>query len=449
MRQDRNAFKLGLTLIVSAVLLCAAVIFIGGKSFDRRDPILVRIGHDQNVARIKAGAPVICGPQQVGAVTAVELIEAPALDDAEIRDFLFFQVRAEVNHALALRSDCVIVAEGSLLGDTGQLRILNRGTASDRLGPEQPVYARASGFTNDWEMITREFNDQNPDSLLAQIKTQLDPRLSGSLIAKIHNSLGDINAITTNIKRTVDPTAEAALVSKLGNILDNLNALTRALRAQVDPASDRNILAKVHQGLDHIDTGLQDLVATITENRPDIRQAVESATHVAVTVDQSILPVVQAEFDRSRAKSLLSQVHNAFDHIDTALADAVVVTDKARRIATLGEDRVLSVIENINQASQHLKAVSKDLRQAPWRLIHKPDATETRESNILDAVREFAEASAHLDESAKNLDALLEANHGQLAPDDPTLNNIRQKLAETLKRFTAAEEALWNRLDIR
>lgn len=449
MPQDRNTFTLGLTLIVALVLFCAAVVFVGGKSFEDREPIVVRIGHDQKVGRLKTGAPVICGPRQVGSITAVDLVEAPSRDDDTVRDFLYFEIHADVSRELALRTDCVIVAEGPLLGDVGQLRIVNRGTAAQRLTADTPVYARAHGFGSDWAMISRQFDEGDPSSLLSQIKNQLDPRLPASFVAKVHRSLGDINAITANLKTSVDPARKSTLLGKLDSILDHLNAVTAALRVQVEPGRERTLLAKVHRGLDYFDAGLKDLAETIAENRDGIRTTVDSARHAAAAVDRSIIPAVEAELDRTRAESLLARVHHAFDQINNALADADVVTNKARRVATLSEHRILTVIDNANEASRHLKAMAKDLRMRPWRLIHKPDTRETREAQLLDAVREFAEASVHLDESSKSLDALLEANRGGIPRDDPSLEAIRRQLDATLERFTAAEEALWNRLDLK
>ncbi|MEE9296407.1 MAG: hypothetical protein V3W34_15800 [Phycisphaerae bacterium] len=449
MPRERNAFKLGVTVLVGLVLFFAAVLFIGGKSFEKRQPFVVRIGHDQNVPRLKAGAPVICGPQQVGTVTGVTTVEAPALDKSGPQDFLYFEVRGEVNVSLGLRSDCSIVVEGPLLGDNGQLRVVDRGTAPTPVSPDQPIYARASGFASDWARITRELDDNNPKSLLSQIKTQLDPMISHSLMAKLHRSLGDVNIMTANLMQSVDPSRKSALIAKVGSILDHINAITAGLKAELERGGEQTVLAKVHRGLDHVNDALAALSATIDENRAGIRRTIKGAENVTAKLDQTIIPAIEYELDRFRTESLLGQVHTALEGINSILSDATVVADKARRVATLSEDRVLTVVDNAKEASDHLKAVAKDLRRSPWRLIHKPTAVESKEAYILDAVREFAEASGHLDESAAQLDALLEAYEGRIPETDPTLAAIRERLKLTLERFAAAEDALWDQLDVR
>ena len=449
MPKDRNSFKLGLTVLVGLVLFFFAVLFVGGQSFEDREPFVVWIGHDQNVPRLKAGAPVICGPQQVGSVTGVTIIEAPSLKESGPADFLYFEISAEVNESLGLRSDCTIVVEGPLLGDNGQLRILDRGTSLDSVSPDTPIHAKASGFANDLAMITRELDESNPNSMISQIKTQLDPRISHSIIAKVHRSLGDINSMTEVLKQSVDPTRKSALIFKIGSILDHINTITAGLKAELERSGDKTVLAKVHRGLDHVEKSLADLSLIIDENRTGIRNTLEGAENVANKLNKTIIPAIEYELDRTRTESLLSQARTAMEGINSILSNANVVADKARRVATLSEDRLLTVVNNAKEASDHLKAVAKDLRRRPWRLIHSPTAAESKEAYILDAVREFAEASGNLDDAAAQLDALLEVHGGQIPQTDPTLAAIRERLTSTLERFTAAEDALWDQLNVR
>ena len=130
MPTERNAFRLGLMAIVVFGLLFGTLMFIGGASFEQRSEIVVWVAHDQKLPRVKVGAPIICGPQQVGSVTGVSMVEAPAESDPAVEDFLYFEFRGRVNTSLDLRADCRIVVEGPLLGENGQLTIENRGTSS-------------------------------------------------------------------------------------------------------------------------------------------------------------------------------------------------------------------------------------------------------------------------------------------------------------------------------
>ncbi len=448
MGRQRDSFKLGLAVTLSLVLFVVGVMYIGGQSFDETEPIVVRIGHDQDVPRIKPGAPIICGPQQVGSIQRVMLLEAPSREEGGPENFLYFELVGEVRTAVGLREDCSITVSGSLLGDTGQLRIVNRGTAERRATDGGPLYAEVAGFAAQFSSISREFDADDPDSLLSQIKSQLDPSMADSLIAKIHVSLDDVNAMTEDLKDTVDPDRKAALIHKIDSILTNVNAVTGAMRAQLQAGDDGSILAKVHRGLDQVDLALMGVVAIIDENRADVRTTVEGVTHMVDTLDQSVVPAIVDEFDPTRAKSLLKKAHEAADGINRALADLNVASDKVRRVAVLGADRAVTIVDNAKEASEHLKAVAKDLRRQPWRLIHKPSETESRQAYILDAVREFTEASAHLDDLTERLAAMVEANGGETPVNDPAFAAVRGELEQSLARFSQVEQALWKLLDI-
>lgn len=448
MPRDRNAFQLGLMVIVVLALFATAVVYIGGGSFEEREPIVVRIAHDLKVPRIKPGAPIICGPQQVGTVSLVKLVEAPSQKEPEILDFLYFEIHGQVNKSLALRSDCRIVVEGPLLGDNGQLTIENRGTSAERLSADQPVYARIAGFASELALITGEFDERDSNSLLSRIKRQLDPQWPASVVSKVHKSLDDLNAMSKNLSESVDPTRQGALIVKIDSILDHLNTLTATLSAQMEPGQEQAMMTKLHRGLDQFDRALTSIVATIEENRPGIRESVASIERATGDFDRQVMPAITAELERSDPKSLLARVHAAFDEIDSSLADIVVTAGKTRNIATLSEHRIVQLISNVKEASDHLKAVSKDLRRNPWRLIHKPEEAESKQAYVLDAVREFAEASAHLDDTMTQLEALSNSTGLGGSDQGDALLEIHDALQTTMKRFTEAEEALWAQLDV-
>lgn len=383
MPAERNAFRLGLTAIIMLGLLFGAILFVGGTRFESREEIVVWVAHDQKLPRLKAGAPIICGPQQVGSVTGVTMVEAPSPDDPSIEDFLFFEIRGEVNASLDLREDCSIVVEGPLLGENGQLTIESRGVSSRRASAEVPIHARASGFATDWEMITGEFDEDNPKSLLAQIKSQLDPAASRSMMAKVHRSLNDLNAMSANLAQSVDPTRRDAIISKIDVILDHLNEAMAALRNELASKEGEALLAKAHRGLDLLDRGLLAVVEVVEENRAGIADTVEHLEHAAIVLDEDIIGAAADEFDRKRAESLLSRLHELFNQLDGALTDIGLAAAKTRSVATLGHDRLVALIDNAKEASAQLKGLTKELRRQPWRLLHKPTAKESKQAAIL------------------------------------------------------------------
>jgi len=448
MPKQRNTFQLGLMVIVVAALLLVAVIFIGGRSLAPTVPIRVLVRHDLRIPQLKTGAPIICGPQQVGSVTSVTSIETALPDRPNVSDFLFFEVLARVYRSIDLRSDCRIAVEGQILGNQGQLVIENRGTDPRRASLDTPIFAKAIGFASDLAMITQQFDEMNPASLLSQIKRQLDAESPRSIVAKVHKIIDDLKAMTLSLRNTVDPDRDDAVMAKVHSILDHLNAITRAIGQQLETGDEQMLMTKLHRNLDLLNRGLADVVDTIEENRADLRATVRSTSQVAARLDETVLPAVEQELTRADAASLLAKAHGVFEDLNTALANFNAVSDRARRVAVLAEDPVLTLVRNAKEASDHLKAAAKDLRRHPWKLIHQPDDTELKQALIFDAVREFADAAGSLDDAVGRLKALHEAGGEDLSGDDPTLRAFREELDAATERFSAAEKALWKQLDI-
>ncbi len=447
MAAHRNDFILGLVVLTAAALFVGGVIYVGSGTFGDRVPIVVRMQHEGKLPRLKSGAPIICGPVQIGTVVSVHMIEDVAPDDLNIKDYLYFEVRGMVDPSIGLRKDCKIVVEGQLLGDDGLLRVVSRGLDPAPLEPGTPVLAHTSDFSASIAMITDEFDNDDPTSLISQIKGQLDP--SGqTLMGKIHHSLSDFNEMTASLKNSLDPTREAAIISKIGAILDHINTISRTLNGQLDPTDDGMILAKIHQGLDHLDVSLETLAALLVENREGIHDTVQNVASVSGQIEKDVIPTLVAELNRGDAESLLSQVHRSFELLEHSLVDVRSITEKADRVATMGEGHVQSILKNADEASVHIKLLLKNLRENPWRLIHEPGEKESRQSYIFDAARSFAEASADLDASIKAIEALLEANSGAIPDDDPALEDVREQIRASLKKFSEAERALWNQLDV-
>ncbi|NOT02373.1 MAG: hypothetical protein HOP29_17340 [Phycisphaerales bacterium] len=448
MPQERNAFRLGLMTIVVVVLLFTAVMFIGGRRFDAVDPIVVRVRHDLKVPRIKPGAPIICGPQQVGLVNEVTTIEGESPDDPAVKDFLFFEFHGEVNQSLGLRSDCRIVVEGQILGDQGQLVVESRGLSPERISPEKPVSADASGFASDVAMITQEFDRTDPTSLISRVRTQLDAGSAGSIMAKVHGILDNLQFMTLHLQRVVDPSRREALTARLSDILEDVHQMTTVLRGQLEPGDEHMILAKLHRTLDALDKAMAAAVETVTENREDIRSTVGDVREMASTLNKSIIPALERELSPDSGDSLLTKVHNALDEVNAALDDVSVVAAKGKRVATLSADRLVATVDNAKEATGHLKAVAKDIRSAPWRLIHQPGEIESKQAYVFAAVREFSDASGSLDDSLTQLRVMLEANPGEIAGDHPSLIAVRDQLKAAFERFTDAEQALWTQLEV-
>ena len=222
-------------------------------------------------------------------------------------------------------------------------------------------------------------------------------------------------------------------MDKLHVLLDNINATTAQLRTQVQPEADGTLLAKVHAALDSANTGLGEVAEILAQERVPVHETLQSVRRTADLLEHEIAAPIAAELNLANARSLLNQV----------------VTDRARTLVVLNEDQVNRLMTNLSETAAHLKSASKDLRRNPWRLFYRPSLEETRQLNIFDAAREFAEAASRLDDSTTQLAALMKSHDGAIPADDAQLAEIRQRLQQTFEDYVRAEEALWKQLNVR
>jgi hypothetical protein len=451
MPRQRNAFRLGLTVLIMFLLFFGTVLFIGGSDWGiNATQFVVRFPTSAPLPKeIKSGAQIFCGLQEVGKVLEVRFqeVSAPRAGQPPVPQ-LFTYLKVRVDDAVGLRSDCKITARGPLLGGSGTLQVDNRGIASQPVTEGAVIDGAVAGtFDAALDLLSGELDPKNQTGLLALVKVQLDAADDRSMLFKLHKSLDDVNAMTAGLSREINPAQREALLAKLHGVMDNINLATGYLRDELKPGRDLALLGKVHAGLDALNDGLRQAVSVLADNRPSIDRTIASVERTADTLDRKIAAPIAAELDDENPKALIAQIHGSFDRLNTTLGDVNVVSGKVRDVLVLNEDQLNRIFANVKETSDHLKAASKDLRQNPWRLLYKPTLAESPQLNIFDAAREFSEAAASLDDALAQLKAISEARGGRVSSDDPLLAQVRARLDATFEKFSAAESALWKQIE--
>ncbi len=423
MAKKHDTFRLGVAVISMFTLFFALIMFIssGRLNAPTTMPLCVRIASGSAIPQISVGSYVVYLGQNVGQVIAIDFIEDVDPIDSTITDRSFLEVKAQVRDDLGLRQDCRVTASGPPLGGKGTLAILERGNATTALTEDQPIYADVRGFDAALDMISREFNPNVPDTLLCNLKQQLNVNVNESLVAKIHASL------------------------------DALNDMTQSLSAELSHNTDGRLLKKVHTALDTLNVGLNEMTVVIKENRKPIGQAVLSMESAMATFDEDVAKVLasELELESKSDQSLLSTIKQSFNKLNESLAEIKTLSTEAKDVVVLNKDRISEIVENATQASIHLKQGIKDIKTHPWKVLFKPSDAEKRELHIFNTAREFADAAAGLDDATSRLQSLLKAYDGQVAVDDPNLIKINEALTAAAETFTKAEQSLWDALQVR
>ncbi len=460
MAKRRNTFALGLTVLVMFALFFSILIFIGVRPpwKDEKRPITIRFAHTLSIPPLEAGAPVQFAGQRVGQITGMWFEQGEHHDETtgKTRPMTYLYVRADVQDKLDLRADCSVSPEGPILGGAGSLLIVDQGTSRKKLEPNDVIEGEGmGGFAAVTEQVTelggllsRELDAKQKGSMMALIKMQLDASHEDGLMAELLAILRDIHTMTTNLRDELNPKLEAALLAKLHTTFDHINTITRELQGQMDPKVRTTLLGKLQVALDSINDALDDVSGMLKENRPAIRVALNNVKETTQTLNNGIAKAIAEELDSANSGSLMAKIHTSIDRLGSSLEDLNAITANTSEVITLNKGSVNKILANFTETSDHLKAATKDLRRNPWRLLYRPSLVETRELNIFDAARSFAEAASRLDDATARLKGLAEAHEGKIPADDPQLQVIRAELQETFQRFTEAETALWKSLNI-
>lgn len=456
MAQERNAFKVGLTLIAGLALFLAVMRWISSafSTSEEMQRVRIRFPHRYRLPQLDNGSAVMVGGMRVGGVKTVVIEELPIDPEAEIaRTDWYVVVDVEILRLLRLKADCSFTPEAPPLGGAGLL-ILELGNANTVLREGDLVDGEIPGgfaavVTMANQVLGSELDAKNPQGLLGLIKRQFDDSHQASLMAKLHRSMDDFNAVSLSIRQQFDPESRDAIIAKLGAVMDNVNQMTASLRDQMDPRQPAATLAKVHAALDTLNLGLKGVQAMIDETRPPLQQTMSHLASTAETVDTRITKPLAEQLDVGNAAGLLAKINVAADRLNTTLRNVTEVSQTVRDVAVLNRDNLNDMIANLKQTSEQVKSGIKFVLRRPWTLFNAPTGTESKQKDILDAASNFQDAAARLDNATAELRALAELHNGHIPDSDADLKRVRAAIDEAYGKFKSAEASLWKQLDVK
>ncbi len=467
MPRERNAFKLGLTMLVLFALFVGVLIFIAGGIAGGAREITVRFPDGTVLPPLATGSEVRFGSLVVGQVARIEFVDLPLEPigttapagprDAEGRhERVYFDIVLDVDRRVELREDCKITVASPIIGAIGTVLIKERGMSPKRLPegatvvgvPAASIEQLTESLVDVAALVSYELDAENPTALLARIKRELNAADSTSLLGKIHKTGDDLNRISAAIATQLDAEQRDVLMAKLHTLMDNINQTTARLRDETRSDHDGALVGKVHAALDALNVGLTQASEMIVEARQPVRDTLAAVEATAVRLDQGISKPVAEQLDADNAAGLLANIHVAVGRINGSLEDLNAITEATRGTVNLNMGRIDTSLANFKEASDHLRAGLKDLRLNPWRMLYTPTPSEARQDSIFRAARDFTEAAAHLDDSVARFKALAESRQSGIPSDDKQLLEVRARLAETFGNFTKAEKALWEELDV-
>lgn len=448
MKPRRGDLLLGAVAIGILALFVATFRFIHTVSEAPMRKIVVHFRHDEGVAPVKPGSPVMLGgAMQVGKVTRIDrIMPRPRQAPDERPPTLTIVVEAEVEEILPLYRDVQITSDQGFVGGLGMLLILSVGTPGPgrELGDAPIQGLPPVSFAATMGQLSRRL--LSPGGFVDKLDSAIDGSVENSLMHKTLAILDDVKNVTSTLKQEAQPGEQQNLLSKIHRVADDIATLSAALRREADSSDSGVLLAKVHAALDQVSLGLQTVTGMLDENRPAVRSALSSVENTTRTIEQELLPAVTAELRREDPAALLGKIHEGMDRVNVSLENLAVTTDTARRIVVVNRPATERIIANLKDSSDQIRTGVQELILNPWRFFG-PGPEGQQKLDAFQAARNFAEAAVSLDSAAARLEAMLAA-----APAGATVEarseviEIQKELRATFERFRRAEQFLWEKM---
>ena len=309
MNEPANYWKLGLFVVLGAVLLATGVVYLATSSL-RKETVHYTSYFDESVTGLDLGSPVRFRGVTVGKVSAIEI--APDRRQVQISYELGISVLADLGLGAAhgqktkLRVPPDLRAQLGSAGVTGVKYILIdffdvKSNPRPKLSfPVSRNYIPTAPSTmknledsvmraiDQFPVITTQLNAilEHVDHILVDVDTKHLSDKASSTLANIDRTLANWDQIMVVARKTLDGVDTAGLSNDAKATLANLNVtMTRAqgLMARVD--GDKGVLASVQRASDSIGDVAVDARGSRAELSDTLRDLGEAANAIRALAD--------------------------------------------------------------------------------------------------------------------------------------------------------------------
>jgi len=423
----RNRAVAGAFLLLMAAAAVAILVVVGGWQnwFEPKQTLLV---HFDAAPNVKISGPVLLAGHPVGRVADIQLkpVRRAVQQQPDVESYVV-EVTAELPQRYKIYQNARVTITQALVGQSALINIENVGYgnlvtgflkgeqqspfagAADELGIGEQEKKNVSEILENIRAVTAGIREGLPE-IIAKLKTT-----SANLVEVSEKAKGTVKRVDTvldenreDIKATVTNAREISenAKKKADEVLDNLKDATTKLK----------------------DTSAK-LAAIVQENRPDIRKTITHAKSFMEKAD-------------SGADDILSNVKAASAGLKAGVEDFKVVASNAKAIMETNRKRIANTMQNFRETSDHLKALAKEVRRAPWRLFATPDKEEVESLNLYDVARAFAATASDLDSITDTLQVMMEAKTNGFDVPQDVFEEMLKRLRETYEQYGEAEDAL-------
>ncbi len=401
-RKTRNEVAVGITVLIVLVLAVYIVVMLADWSslFVPQQKVTVRVHYKVGLKGLQIGSPIHLGGVKIGHITHTKIrrLEPTATDSNEV--YVFFTMK--IPQQYQLRRDCVLVPQSNLLGGQTFLAIEDLGREGQIIKDSQTVELALADDV--LEVIKREFNSNDPCSLLVQIKNNI-PAIANQL-RKTLTKVDLVLDIAAEALREFSPEDPNSLLARAKN---DVLAVTGQMRLT---------LAKAGSTLDNAQAALREF----DPNDPNSLIARAKIDVLAIT---------------GQMQATLAKADSALDNARAALKNLKELT---------GDERINRIIGNISEVAVNLKLTSQEVRRAPWKLFYRPKKKESDIQALVDSAGAFAAGAERLDSAALRLQKIIATTDDQLLIDKDRIKSMVSEIETTFEQFQEAERKFWEDL---
>ena len=229
-KKKQNEVMVGITVVVVLVLAFYIVVAMAdwqGLSKSKQK-ITVQLPYKVGLRGLMAGSPIYLGGAKIGQITEthIEKLEPTETTCEDINVFFTMKIPQEY----PLRRDCVLVPKSNVLGGQTVLIIEDMGLEGAVIRNDETVELNLGESLA--EVIKREFDPENPESLMGRLKYEVDRTRSDSIVASLAQTTANLKDITTNIDHTVQVNRDSIsqLIQNITEVSVNLKLASREIR---------------------------------------------------------------------------------------------------------------------------------------------------------------------------------------------------------------------------
>jgi phospholipid/cholesterol/gamma-HCH transport system substrate-binding protein len=395
MTKNRDAFKAGIFIILSIVLIiCITVMIKGLGRFNQ--PIALRSVSfmlTDNIGGLRVGDDVRVGGLKVGVVKSIDLIDRP---DGNSTILVWFTIPSRID----LHKSAHIVVETNVTGPS-DLNIDNLGSGA--------------------LLASNDSLSGSPGTLANLLAA------AGQVMPEVRDAVRDVRTQTVpRINTTIDTFKQTGA---------NATDLVKALRTRLDP-----IIERYYGVADTARQALSEIRDVFGESKSDFKGTVRNLNEATATVNQKLPPIMdKIDSALTKAQGTVQSINEALEDVKKTVANTRDITASGRSVISGNKSKLEAMIASLKTTGDNLKAASSEIRRSPWRLLYKPGPGEVANLNLYDSARQFAEGANSLSDAATALrDALHDPN-----TDKARLQSLVQQLDKSFANFNEVETELW------